>query len=137
MKQHLAKSLLMAGAMIASYPLLAQQAQPVQQVQPMPATQPLSTAQPTQSVQSAPAYQTAPATVAQQPAAANPYAQGSMESVQMGVPPAPGAATAAPAPGVTAMAPPPGAAVDPASMTLAPDALGTRLGRRNPYLDGA
>ncbi len=53
MKQHLAKSLLMAGAMIASYPLFAQQAQPIQPTQPMPTTQPMQSAQPMQAMPSA------------------------------------------------------------------------------------
>jgi len=128
MKQHLAKSLLMAGALVASYPLLAQQ-NPFQQGQPMPAAQPYQAAP---SAVPAGATPTAPEAVsAQQP---NPYAQGSMQGVQTGVPPAPGAVVAPPA--STAMTPPP-EQVDPASMTLAPDALGTRLGQRNPYLDGA
>ncbi len=134
MKQHLAKSLLMAGALVASYPLLAQQMAPVQQqAQPMPATQAAPAMQPAQAAPSGyavPAAPGAPVDVAQQPAAANPYAKGSMETVQMGVPPAPGAATVAPAP-MSATA------VDPASMSLPPDALGTRLGQRNRFLDGA
>ncbi|WP_066741658.1 hypothetical protein [Cupriavidus sp. D384] len=138
MKQHLAKSLLMTGALIASYPLLAQQVAPVQQAQPMTATQaaPVAPAASAGYAPAAPAGYAAPSAtsapaapvdVAQQQPAANPYAQGSMETVQMGVPPAPGSATMAPAP----------AAVDPASMSLPPDALGSRLGRRNIYLDGA
>jgi len=140
MKQHLAKSLLMAGALIASYPLLAQQLAPAQQAQPMPATQvaPGAPVAPAASTgYGAPAAPTgyaapaapaaAPVDVAQQQPAANPYAQGSMETVQRGVPPAPGTATMAPAP----------VAADPASMSLPPDALGSRLGRRNIYLDGA
>ncbi|RZT36883.1 hypothetical protein [Cupriavidus agavae] len=122
MKQHLAKSLLMAGALVASYPLLAQQF-PAQQAQPMPAPQ---------SYQPAPLAPPPPvaAPVQQQP---NPYAQGSMQGVQTGVPPAPGAV----APNTAYAPPPPPAAVDPASMSLPPDALGTRLGQRNPFLDGA
>jgi len=131
MKQHLAKSLLMAGAMIASYPLLAQQGQSVQQVQPMPATPSMQSAAPAPATMAAPATPDA-ATNAAAPAAPGAYAQGSMETVQMGVPPAPGAATVAPPPGMA-----PAAAVDPASMSLPPDALGTRLGQRNPFLDGA
>ncbi|MGT2454058.1 hypothetical protein ACU4GI_12525 [Cupriavidus basilensis] len=97
MKQHLAKSLLMAGAMIASYPLFAQQAQPIQPTQPMQSTQPMQATQPGQSMQAMP--------------------------------------TAAPANPSLARGPDP--AMDPASMSLAPDALGTRIGQRNPFLDGA
>jgi hypothetical protein len=131
MKQHLAKTLLMTGALIASYPLLAQQMAPVQQAQPMPAPQAATVAPATSAGYAAPAAPAAPVDVAQQQPAANPYAQGSMETVQMGVPPAPGAATMAPAPAPAPMA------VDPGSMSLPPDALGSRLGRRNVFLDGA
>lgn len=135
MKQHLAKSLLMAGALIASYPLLAQQLAPAPQAQPMPAQPaPVAPVAPAASAgYAAPAASAgyaapaAPVDAAQQPPAASPYAQGSMETVQMGVPPAPGAATMAPAP----------VAAEPAGMSLPPDALGSRLGRRNIYLDGA
>ncbi|MDT6963139.1 hypothetical protein QTN24_16695 [Cupriavidus sp. SZY C1] len=127
MKQHLAKSLLMAGALVASYPLLAQQMAPVQQAQPMPAPSAAPSSVTAQPVQAAPAAgYAAPAA----PAAASPYAQGSMESVQRGVPPAPGAMSMAPPPA-------PAAVVDPAAMSLPPDALGTRLGQRNRFLDGA
>jgi hypothetical protein len=70
------------------------------------------------------------------PAAPDTYAQGSGQSVQYGVPPsagAPIAATVAPAP---TMSP----AMDPsaaANTTLPPDALGSRLGQRSSFLDGA
>ncbi|MDF3883148.1 hypothetical protein [Cupriavidus basilensis] len=99
MKQHLAKSLLMAGAMIASYPLFAQQAQPIQPTQPMQSTQPMQATK-----------------------------QGQAQPMQA-IP------TAAPANPSLARSPDP--AMDPASMSLAPDALGTRIGQRNPFLDGA
>ncbi|WP_231906238.1 hypothetical protein [Cupriavidus gilardii] len=146
MKQHLAKSLLMAGAMIASYPLLAQQSQPMQPTQPMPAAQTMQpmqstqsspyaqsaqSAQPTQSIQSAPSAQAMPsaqpmqgmpAATAQAPAAApvggDPYAQAAAPAAQTGM------ASTDPA-------------IDPASMSLPPDALGARLGQRSPFLDGA
>ena len=116
MKQHLAKSLLMASAMIASYPLLAQQTIPAQPVQPAQQG----------------AQQGVPS------AAPDTYAQGSGQSVQYGVPPRVGAPMAAPmaAPGAPAVSP----ALDPsaaANTTLPPDALGTRLGQRSPFLDGA
>ncbi|GJG98664.1 hypothetical protein [Cupriavidus pauculus] len=129
MKQHLAKSLLMAGALVASYPLLAQQMAPVQQAQPMPAPQPAA-------VQPAPVAPGATGGYAAPAPAANPYAQGSMDTVQRGVPPAPGAVNAPPPPGM-APPPPPNAMVDPAFMSLPPDALGSRLGQRNRFLDGA
>lgn len=131
MKQHLAKSLLMAGALIASYPLLAQQAQPVQQAQPMPAPQTMPSdptmpaGQLTQDIPSA-----AQSAQADMPAARDPYAKGSSESVQRGIPPS--VAQANPA-----MDSNPNPMQDAASMTLAPDALGTRLGQRNVFLDGA
>ncbi|SPA30437.1 conserved hypothetical protein [Cupriavidus taiwanensis] len=127
MKQHLAKSLVMAGAMIASYPLFAQQAQPLQPAQPMPMTQPMQSAQPVQAMPaapSAPMAQMAPAA----PAAGGSYAQAPMPPVQPGMAPAPADASLA---GGTM------SAVDPASMSLAPDALGSRLGQRSTFLDGA
>ncbi|GAB7550134.1 hypothetical protein [Cupriavidus sp. CuC1] len=123
MKQHLAKSLLMAGAMIASYPLFAQQAQPIQPTQPMPTTQPMQSAQPMQAMPSA-----APLAQGALPAARDPYAQGAGQSAQPAM---------APAPVDPTLARSPSPAMDPASMSLAPDALGTRLGQRNLFLDGA
>jgi hypothetical protein len=130
MKQHLAKSLLMAGAMIASYPLFAQQAQPIQPTQPMPATQPMQSAQPApsaQPIQAMPAA--APSAQGALPGASDTYAQAAGQPAQAGM---------APAPADPTLARSPGPAMDPAaSMSLAPDALGTRLGQRNPFLDGA
>ncbi|MNT70218.1 hypothetical protein D3C72_2085780 [compost metagenome] len=71
---------------------------------------------------------TAPsAQVAQAPGAASPYAPA-------GQPAQPGMA---PAPVDPMQAAAPAGAVDPASMSLAPDALGTRLGQRSAFLDGA
>lgn len=123
MKQHLAKSLLMAGAMIASYPLFAQQAQPIQPAQPMPMTQPMPSTQPVQAMPAA-----APSAQATLPAARDPYAQSAEQPVQAGM---------ASAPVDPTLAGSPNPAMDSASMSLAPDALGTRLGQRNPFLDGA
>ncbi len=144
MKQHLAKSLLMAGAMIASYPLLAQQSQPMQPTQPMPAAQ---TMQPMQSTQSSPYAQSAQSAQSIQSA---PSAQ-AMPSAQpmQGMPAATAPAQAAApvggdpyaqagmAPADPTLARSTDPAIDPASMSLAPDALGTRLGQRSLFLDGA
>jgi len=151
MKQHLAKSLLMAGAMIASYPLLAQQSQPMQSTQPMPAAQTMQptqstqsspyaqSAQPTQSIQSAPSAQAMPSAQPMQgmpaatspaqsaaPVAGDPYAQAAAPAAQPGMAPADPTLVRSTDP-----------AIDPASMSLAPDALGTRLGQRSLFLDGA
>lgn len=131
MKQHLAKSLLMAGAMFASYPLFAQQAQSIQPTQPTSGTQPMQSIQPTapaaQPMQGAQAVQAAPALTS--PAAGgNTYAQTAAQPNQSGMVPAPIDPTVAGGPGQ---------GIDPANMSLAPDALGTRLGRRSPFLDGA
>lgn len=139
MKQHLAKSLLMAGAMLASYPLFAQQAQSIQPTQPMPGTQPMQSIQPAapaaQPMQGAQAVQAAPAAPAAtspaagaMPAGGNTYAQTAGQPNQPGMVPAPIDPTVAGGPGQ---------GIDPANMSLAPDALGTRLGRRSPFLDGA
>lgn len=144
MKQHLAKSLLMAGAMIASYPLLAQQyqpAQPVQQAQPMPSAQTMPSTADMPGTAATPAQMqpdAASTMQAQAPAAPNPYAQGSTQGVRRGVPPSSTSPAMAPgAPGDPTVAANPAVAVDAASMSLPPDALGSRLGRRNPFLDGA
>ncbi|MFC4521100.1 hypothetical protein [Cupriavidus pinatubonensis] len=130
MKQHLAKSLLMAGAMLASCPLFAQQAQPNQPTQPMPSIQPAAPAaqpmQGAQAIQAAPAA-TIPAAGAM-PASGNTYAQTAGQPSQPGMASAPIDMTAAGSVGQ---------GIDPASMRLAPDALGTRLGQRSPFLDGA
>ncbi|MBO4119814.1 hypothetical protein J5T34_03555 [Cupriavidus gilardii] len=136
MKQHLAKSLLMAGAMIASYPLLAQQSQPMQSTQPMPAAQTMQPMQPTQSAPSAQAMPSAqpmqamPAatspTQAAAPVAGDPYAQAAAPVAQAGMAPADPTLVRSTDP-----------SIDPASMSLPPDALGTRLGQRSPFLDGA
>jgi hypothetical protein len=123
MKQHLAKSLLMAGAMIASYPLFAQQAQPIQPTQPMQSTQSVPSAQPMQAMPGA-----APSAQGALPMARDPYAQGAGPSVQP---------IMAPAPVDPTLARSPNPAMEPASMSLPSDALGTRLGQRNPFLDGA
>src|SRR5437899_3196266 len=88
MKQHLAKSLLMAGAMIASYPLFAQQAQPIQPTQPMPATQSMQPAQPMPSAQPMQAMPAA-APSAQGTPAAGSYAQAPVPAAQPGMAPAP------------------------------------------------
>ena len=117
MKQHLAKSLLMAGAMLASYPLFAQQVQPIQPTQPM---------QGAQAIQPAPAA--ANAAAGAMPAGGNTYAQTAGQPSQPGMTPAPVDPTVAGGAGQ---------GIDPASAGLAPDALGTRLGRRSPFLDGA
>lgn len=123
MKQRLAKSLLMAGAMIASYPLLAQQTVPTQQAQPMTAPQVAPDTQPGASGGYA-----APAPVdLAQARTANSYTQGSVQGVQMGVPPAQGAASMQP----------PATMVDPPALRTPPDVLGSRLGRRSLFLDGA
>ncbi|SDC87617.1 hypothetical protein SAMN05216345_104272 [Cupriavidus sp. YR651] len=133
MKQHLAKSLLMAGALVASYPLLAQQAQPVQPAQPMPMTQPMQSVQPASSVQPMQAVPVAATPDQGAPTAArDPYAQGGALSAQSGAAPA-----SAPASIDPTQARSPGAAMDAPGMSLAPDALGTRLGQRNAFLDGA
>lgn len=130
MKQHLAKSLLMAGAMLASYPLFAQQVQPIQPTQPMQTIQPAApAAQPmpgAQAIQAAPAATNAAAGA--MPAGGNTYAQTAGQLGQPGL---------TPAPVDPSMASGAGQGIDPASATLAPDALGTRLGRRSPFLDGA
>jgi uncharacterized membrane protein len=150
MKQHLAKSLLMAGAMIASYPLLAQQSQPMQSTQPMPAAQTMQpmqstqsspyaqSAQSAQSIQSAPSAQAMPAQPMQgmpaatspaqaaAPLAGDPYAQAATPAAQPGMAPADPTLVRSTDP-----------AIDPASMSLPPDALGTRLGQRSLFLDGA
>ncbi|MCT9070839.1 hypothetical protein [Cupriavidus gilardii] len=143
MKQHLAKSLLMAGAMIASYPLLARQSQPLQPTQPMPAAQ---TMQPMQSTQSSPYAQSAQSaqSIQSAPSAqAMPSAQ-PMQGMPAATAQAPAAAPVAGDPYAPAAAPVAQAgmpstdpAIDPASMSLPPDALGTRLGQRSPFLDGA
>lgn len=132
MKQHLAKSLLMAGAMVASYPLLAQQAQPIQQSQPMPSMQPMQSAQPAPAGEPTQAMPSA-ASSAQKtmPAARDPYAQAAGQPTQQTQP------GMAPAPVDPTLARGVDPAMDPANTTLAPDALGTRLGQRNPFLDGA
>ncbi|CAG9168229.1 hypothetical protein LMG23992_01061 [Cupriavidus laharis] len=127
MKQHLAKSLLMAGAMLASYPLFAQPTQPMPATQPMQSIQPAAPAaqpmQGAQAIQAAPAA-TSPAAGAM-PAGGNTYAQTAGQPSMAPVPVDPTVAGGA------------GQGIDPASMRLAPDALGTRLGQRSPFLDGA
>jgi len=77
MKQHLAKSLLMAGAMVASCPLFAQQAQPIQPTQPMQSIQPMPAGQPSQAMPMA-----APSAQDTMPAARDPYAQGATQPMQ-------------------------------------------------------
>lgn len=139
MKQHLAKSLLMAGAMIASYPLLAQQTLPAQPVQPAQRGQPMQSAAPSPiGVQQGVPQGVQPGMQPGVPAAApDTYAQGSGQSVQYGVPPTAGAPMATNA---TPMAPAVSPAMDPsaaANSTLPPDALGSRLGQRSSFLDGA
>lgn len=62
------------------------------------------------------------------PAALEQYGQGGVQPMQQG---------RAPVPADPSLARSPSPAVDPASMSLAPDALGTRMGQRNPFLDGA
>jgi len=130
MKQHLAKSLLMAGAMLASYPLFAQQVQPIQPTQPMQSIQPAApAAQPMQGAQAIPAAPaSANAAAGTMPAGGNTYAQTAGQPSQLGMMPAPVDPTVAGGPGQ---------GIDPANVSLAPDALGTRLGRRSPFLDGA
>ena len=112
------ESLLMAGAMIASYPLFAQQAQPIQPTQPMPATQPMQSSQAVPSAQPMQAMPAAaPSAQGALSAVRDPDAQGAGQSAQPGM---------APAPVDPTLARSPNPSMDPASMSLAPDALGTR-----------
>ncbi|MGN5478256.1 hypothetical protein ACTMU2_18390 [Cupriavidus basilensis] len=116
--------------MLASYPLFAQQAQPIQPAQPMQSIQPAApAAQPMQGAQAIEAAPAATNTAAgAMPAGGNTFAQTAGQPSQPGMTPAPVDPT---------VAGNPGQGIDPASMRLAPDALGTRLGQRSPFLDGA